>query len=92
MEWAIVAVLCAIAIIAASAFVYKAARPERSPEARKAATPAFLGAIGGLLGALTGIVLVEFAGFEYPFPFILFMLGMAAGQIAGVAYTRLKKP
>ena len=40
-------------------------------------------ALGGMVGALVGIALVEFWSFEYPVPFILWMLGMAGGQLAG---------
>ena len=46
---------------------------------------------GGIVGVAAGILLVEFAGFEYPFPIILWMLGMAAGQIIGLAYKKTKK-
>ena len=45
-------------------------------------------AAGGIVGAVIGILLVEFAGFEYPFPAILWMLGMAAGQIIGLIYKK----
>ncbi len=38
---------------------------------------------GGIAGMLAGIALVEFYGFEYPVPFILWMLGMAGGQLIG---------
>jgi len=48
------------------------------------------GAIGGIIGMLAGIVLVEFFGYDYPFPFILFLLGMAAGQAIGYLYQRKK--
>ena len=46
---------------------------------------------GGIAGVVAGILLVEFAGFEYPFPFILWLLGMAAGQITGLIYKKTKK-
>ncbi len=45
---------------------------------------------GGIIGVVVGILLVEFAGFEYPFPFILWLLGMAAGQIIGLIYKKTK--
>ncbi|MFH1587240.1 MAG: hypothetical protein ABID38_05260 [Candidatus Diapherotrites archaeon] len=45
-------------------------------------------AAGGIVGAVVGILLVEFAGFEYPFPAILWMLGMAAGLIIGQVYKK----
>jgi len=46
---------------------------------------------GGIVGVVIGILLVEFAGFEYPFPIILWFLGMAAGQIIGLVYKKTKK-
>ena len=48
-------------------------------------------AIGGIIGAVIGVAAVEFAGFEYPFPAILWLLGMAAGQIIGAVYKKPKK-
>lgn len=47
-------------------------------------------AIGGIIGMLAGIALVEFWGYDYPVPFILFLLGMAAGQVIGYLYQRRK--
>jgi hypothetical protein len=46
---------------------------------------------GGVAGVVAGILMVEFAGFEYPFPVILWFLGMAAGQIAGLIYKKTKE-
>ena len=46
---------------------------------------------GGIAGVVVGILLVEFAGFEYPFPVILWFLGMAAGQIIQLIYKKTKK-
>ncbi len=48
-------------------------------------------ALGGIAGMLIGIALVEFWGYEYPVPFILWMLGMAGGQLIGRLYSRKKK-
>jgi len=48
-------------------------------------------AAGGIIGVVIGILLVEFAGFEYPFPIILWLVGMAAGQIIGLVYKKTKK-
>ncbi len=47
-------------------------------------------AAGGIVGVAVGIGLVELAGFEYPFPFITWMLGMAAGQIVGLLWKKGK--
>jgi heme A synthase len=46
---------------------------------------------GGIAGIVIGIMLVEFAGYEYPLPVVLWFFGMAAGQIGGVLYNRHKK-
>jgi hypothetical protein len=45
-------------------------------------------AIGGIAGAITGIALVEFFGQSYPLPFVLWLLGMAIGQLAGWLYKK----
>ena len=47
-------------------------------------------AIGGIVGMVAGITLVEVWEYEYPLPFILWLLGMAVGQIAGWLYKRKK--
>ena len=47
-------------------------------------------AFGGIAGMLIGIALVEFWGFDYPVPFILWMLGMAGGQLAGWLLSKKK--
>ncbi len=53
------------------------------------AEPMYAGmAAGGIAGAIIGVLLVEFAGFEYPFAAILWMLGMAAGLIIGRVYKK----
>jgi len=48
-------------------------------------------AAGALVGSLVGIALVEFFGYDYPSPFILMFLGMAAGQVIGLWYGHKKK-
>jgi hypothetical protein len=45
---------------------------------------------GGIAGMLFGIALVEVWGYEYPVPFILWMLGMAGGQLIGWLYREKK--
>ena len=40
-------------------------------------------AIGGILGMVVGIALVELWGYEYPLPFVLWLFGMAGGQLIG---------
>lgn len=46
---------------------------------------------GALVGAFIGIGLVEFGGYEYPLPFILLLLGSAAGQVIGFLVKHRKK-
>ncbi|MFH0922959.1 MAG: hypothetical protein V1811_02780 [Candidatus Micrarchaeota archaeon] len=46
---------------------------------------------GAIIGSLVGILLVEFYGFDYPFPVILMFFGMAAGQVAGILYEKRNK-
>lgn len=46
--------------------------------------------IGGITGIVVGMLLVEFAGYPYPLPFILWMLGMTAGQLGGFIYSKYK--
>ena len=62
-------------------------------KAGEAKQPRYLlgGAIGGIIGAVVGIALVEFAGYSYPLPFILFLLGMAAGQLVGYLYQKRRE-
>jgi hypothetical protein len=45
-------------------------------------------AVGGIVGMIVGILLVEFWGYEYPLPFVLWLLGMAGGQLIGWFYKR----
>ena len=47
--------------------------------------------IGGIVGVVVGILMVEFAGFEYPLPLIFWFLGMATGQIIGIIYKKTYK-
>ena len=44
--------------------------------------------IGGIAGMVNGVALVELWGYDYPLPFVTWMLGMAAGTIAGLLYKR----
>jgi hypothetical protein len=46
--------------------------------------------VGGIAGMVIGIALVELWGYEYPLPFILWLLGMAGGQLSGWLYKRKK--
>ncbi len=46
--------------------------------------------IGGITGIVVGILLVEFAGYSYPLPFVLWLAGIVTGQVGGVLYSRHK--
>jgi len=79
-------VILAIVILIALVFVFVYLRKKK-----KALRPMDKGgAIGGIVGVIAGIALVEFWGYDYPLPFILFLLGMAAGQAVGYLYQRRK--
>jgi hypothetical protein len=47
-------------------------------------------AVVGILGIMDGIALVELWGYEYPLPFVLWLLGMAGGQLTGWFFKRKK--
>ncbi len=82
----LVYIILAIVILLALVFVFIYMRKKK-----KALKPMEKGgAIGGIIGMLSGIVLVEFFGYDYPLPFILFLLGIAAGQAIGYLYQRKK--
>ena len=82
----LVYIILAIVILLALVFVFIYREKKK-----KALKPMEKGsAIGGIIGMLSGIVLVEFFGYDYPLPFILFLLGMAAGQLIGYLYQRKK--
>lgn len=84
MAWILIAVLVGVLLVAAVWYVYvkkgKRVRPMQTAPA-----------VGAVVGALVGIALVEFAGWEYPSPFILLLLGMAAGHLVSYFYQRSKK-
>jgi hypothetical protein len=81
--WILIAIV-ALAVVLGLVWFF-AARSGKPPVFE----PMYVGmAAGGIVGVVIGILLVEFAGFEYPFPFILWMLGMAAGQIIGLIYKK----
>lgn len=47
--------------------------------------------VGGVAGAIIGILLVEFGGYSYPLAAILWMMGMAAGQVGGILYSKYRR-
>lgn len=90
MIWIILAVV--LLLIIAGLFVFwKNLKRVESKEAQNVGRWSIGMAIGGIAGAVIGILLVEFAGYSYPLPAIFWMIGMAAGQLGGVLYNRYKK-
>ncbi|MGD2248185.1 MAG: hypothetical protein PVF58_07235 [Candidatus Methanofastidiosia archaeon] len=69
----------------------KSIRKAESKEAQDTVRWSIGMTIGGIAGMVIGIMLVEFAGYAYELPFILWLIGMAAGQISGILYNRYKK-
>ncbi|KYK33447.1 MAG: hypothetical protein HXS48_07710 [Theionarchaea archaeon] len=90
MIWIILAVVL-VFVIAGLVLFWKNRTKVESKEAKDVARWSIGMAIGGITGVVIGIILVEFAGYSYPFPAILWMLGMAAGQVGGVLYSKYKK-
>lgn len=83
--WILITV-CILAVIVGLVGIYAMRTGKKPLEPMSAGMMA-----GGIVGVVIGILLVEFAGFEYPFPIILWFLGMAAGQITGLIYKKTKK-
>ncbi len=79
MLYIILAVVILLALV--FVFVYRKKQKKMNPMEKGSA-------IGGIIGVLIGIALVEFWGYDYPLPFILFLLGMAAGNAIGYLYQR----
>ncbi len=90
MIWIILVVVLVFVIAGLVLFLKNRPKVE-SKEAKDVARWSIGMAIGGITGAVIGIMLVEFAGYSYPLPAISWMLGMAAGQVGGVLYSRYKK-
>ncbi len=90
MIWIILIVVLLLVIVAM--FLYWRTRSEVKPgEAKEVARWSIGMSIGGIAGVVIGIMLVEYAGYSYPLPVITWMLGMAAGQLGGVLYSRYRK-
>ena len=90
MIW-IILVVVLLLVVACLFFFWKKFRQVESKEAKGVAGWSIGMVIGGITGAVIGIMLVEFAGYEYPLPVISWMLGMAAGQVGGILYSRYRK-
>jgi lipoprotein signal peptidase len=87
MPWILIAILVLIVVLFGVFLFWKKNKVAEARQLR------FLlgGAIGGIVGSVVGIALVEFAGYSYPLPAILFFLGMAAGQLIGLLYQKLRE-
>lgn len=90
MIWLILVVVLILVIVGLFLF-WKNLRKVESGEAKRVVRWSIGMAIGGITGVVIGIMLVEFAGYSYPFPVILWMLGMAAGQLGGILYDKYRK-
>jgi hypothetical protein len=91
MEWIITSIIILLLVLGAT---YLFLRKNPALGKSKATEQIWTGgAIGSIIGVLIGIALVEFAGFEYPFPVITLFLGSALGQACGLMLqNRSKKP
>jgi uncharacterized membrane protein len=88
MPWILIAILVLLLVVFGVFLLYR-----KKIEAGEVEQPRYLlgGAIGGIIGSFVGIALVVFAGYSYPLPFILFLLGMAAGQLVGYLYQKRRE-
>jgi uncharacterized membrane protein len=88
MPWILIAILVLLLVVFGVFLLYR-----KKIEAGEVEQPRYLlgGAIGGIIGSVVGIALVEFAGYSYPLPLILFFLGMAAGQLVGYLYQKRRE-
>ncbi|MBU7009247.1 MAG: hypothetical protein HXS46_01050 [Theionarchaea archaeon] len=90
MIWIIMAVILFI-VIAGLFLFWRTLKKVESKEAQNVVRWSIGMSIGGIAGIVIGIILVEFAGYSYPLPFILWMLGMAVGQISVILYNRSRE-
>ncbi|MFC2175231.1 hypothetical protein ACFLQ2_05225 [archaeon] len=72
--WILIAVLVLLALTLAGFYLFRNKSTKLHPMETGMA-------VGGIVGMLVGIGMVEFAGFDYPVPWITWMLGMAGGQL-----------
>lgn len=90
MIW-IVLILILGLLIGGLVFFWRSRRNIQPGEA-KALGKQFIGmGVGGAAGAIIGILLVEYWGYSYPLPVVLWMIGMAAGQIGGILYSKYRR-
>jgi len=90
MIWIILVVVLALVISGLLLFLKNIKKVE-SREAQGVVQWSIGMAVGGTVGIIIGILLVEFAGYSYPLPFVLWFGGMAIGQLSGVLYNKYKK-
>jgi len=81
--WILISIGIAVIVILLGLFVIRKEKTKINPINKGMA-------LGGIVGMLIGISLVEFWGYGYPVPFILWMFGMAGGQLIGWFYNKKK--
>jgi hypothetical protein len=90
MIW-IVLILVLGLLIAGLVFIWRRYRNIQPGEANPLGKQ-FIGmGVGGVAGAIIGILLVEYGGYSYPLPAVSWMIGMAAGQVGGILYSRYRR-
>lgn len=90
MIWIILVVVLALVISGLFLF-FKNIRKVESREAQGVVRWSIGTIVGGIAGVIIGILLVEFAGYEYPLPVVFWFGGMAIGQLSGILYNKYKK-
>ncbi|MBU7015575.1 MAG: hypothetical protein HXS52_01380 [Theionarchaea archaeon] len=89
MIWILI-ILGFVLMAAIIALFLKSGRYKQSEEAKARGFWSVWMGVGGAIGAVIGILLVELADYSYPLPAILWMMGMAAGQVGGILYSRYR--
>ncbi|MBU7040850.1 MAG: hypothetical protein HXS45_08565 [Theionarchaea archaeon] len=90
MMW-IVLILVIVLLIAGVITFWIDRKNKQSEETRERGKWSIGMGLGGAFGAVIGILLVEYGGYSYPLPVILWMMGMAAGQVVGIVYSRYRR-
>lgn len=90
MIW--IVLILVLGLLIAGLVIFWRRRRNIPPGEAKPLSGQFIGmGVGGVAGAIIGILLVEFGGYSYPLPVVSWMLGMAAGQVGGILYSKYRK-